>query len=99
MFIISFGHLWLVELAYRYIFFYKFILSCEQFDNCSHCLPPVSFTPVANLPTCGGVDTSGKFATGFNNTSETGAKIVAGVVDMCGTFTTGVVDTVVHLDL
>jgi hypothetical protein len=29
---ISFGHLWVVELAYRKIF--------------SHCLPPVSFTPV-----------------------------------------------------
>ncbi len=31
-------------------FFFKFILSFQQFDNCSHCLPPVSFTPVANLP-------------------------------------------------
>ncbi len=24
-----------------YIIFYKFILSCQQFDYCSHCLPPV----------------------------------------------------------
>jgi hypothetical protein len=39
------------------------------------------------------VYTGGKFATGINNTSETGAKIVAGVVDMCGKFVTGVVDT------
>jgi hypothetical protein len=31
-------------------FFFKFILSCQQFDNCFHCLPPVSLTPVANLP-------------------------------------------------
>jgi hypothetical protein len=51
IFIISFKHLWVVELAFRYIFFFKFILSCQQFDNCSHCLPPVSFTMVANLPT------------------------------------------------
>jgi hypothetical protein len=36
-----------VELAYRYIFFFKFILSCQQFDSCYHCLPPMSFTPVA----------------------------------------------------
>ncbi len=38
-----------VELAYRYIFFFRFILSCQQFDNCSHCSTPVSFTPAANL--------------------------------------------------
>jgi hypothetical protein len=31
-------------------FFFKFMLSCQQFDNCSHCLPPASLTPVANLP-------------------------------------------------
>ncbi len=29
--------------------FFKFILSCQQADNWSHCLPPVSFTLVANL--------------------------------------------------
>jgi hypothetical protein len=46
---IYFGHLWVVELAYRY-FFFKFILSYQQFDNCSHCLPPASLTPLANLP-------------------------------------------------
>jgi hypothetical protein len=43
-FIISFGHIWVVELAHRLIFFFKFILCCQQFDNCSHCLPPVSAT-------------------------------------------------------
>jgi hypothetical protein len=42
--------LWVIELAYRYIFFFKFILSCLQFDNCFHCLPPVSFTPMTNFP-------------------------------------------------
>jgi hypothetical protein len=31
-------------------FFFKFILRCQQFDNCSHWLPPASLTPVANLP-------------------------------------------------
>jgi hypothetical protein len=30
-------------------FFCKFILSCQQFDNCSHCLSPVLFTPVAKM--------------------------------------------------
>ncbi len=49
-FMISFPHFWVVDLAYtvdKKIL--KFILSCQQFV-CSHCLPPVSFTPVANLP-------------------------------------------------
>jgi hypothetical protein len=55
MFIISYGHRWVVELAYRNFFFFKFILSCQQFDNCSHCLrpvanlPPVSLAPVVHL--------------------------------------------------
>ncbi len=40
-FMISFGQLWVEELAYG-IFFFNLILSCLQFDNCSHCLPPVS---------------------------------------------------------
>jgi hypothetical protein len=31
IFIISFGHLWEVEMAYRKILFFKFILSCQQF--------------------------------------------------------------------
>jgi hypothetical protein len=47
IFIISFGHLWVVKLEKK--FFFKFILSCQQFDNCSYCLPLVSLTPVANL--------------------------------------------------
>jgi hypothetical protein len=48
-----------------------FILSCQQFDNCSHCLPQVSFTLLANF--CQGyrrqfatgvIDTGGIFTTG-----------------------------------
>ncbi len=42
------------------------------------------------------VDTSGKFATGINNTSETGGKFAADVVDTGGEFATGVVDTSVN---
>ncbi len=30
-------------------FSFKFILSCQQFDNCSNCLPQVWLTPEANL--------------------------------------------------
>jgi hypothetical protein len=78
--------------------FLKFSSSCQQFDNSSQCLAPVSFTPVANLPPV----------------STTLAKMVdkfaAGVVASGGKFATSVVDTggnllpvslipVVHLDL
>ncbi len=31
-------------------YFFNFTLSCQLFDHCSHCLPPVSLTPVTNLP-------------------------------------------------
>jgi hypothetical protein len=80
---ISFGHIWAVELA-NINFFSNFILSCQQFDNCSHCLQPVSFTQVANLPPVSlgrwqlatvVIDTSGKFATGTINAIENGGKI------------------------
>ncbi len=60
-----------VELAYRYIFFFKFILSCQQFDNCSHCLTPVSFTLAANLLPV----SLTLVATSINNTSKCGGKI------------------------
>jgi hypothetical protein len=60
-----------VELAYRYIFFFKFILSCQQFDNFSHCLTPVSFTPAANLLPV----SLTLVATSINNTSKSGGKI------------------------
>jgi hypothetical protein len=58
--IILFGHLWEVELTYRYIFAFKFTLRSQQPD-CSHYLPPVSKT-LAKLVAkfaAGVVDTSG----------------------------------------
>jgi hypothetical protein len=76
-----FGHLWVVELENRTKFFFKFISSCQQFDNCSLCLPPVLLTPVANLLPV----------------STTLAKLMgefaARVVYTNGKFATGVVDT------
>jgi hypothetical protein len=63
--------------------FFKFILSCQQFDNSSHCLPPVS-TILAKLVkkfAAGVVDTSGKFSTGV---IDTGDNFAAGVVDTGG---------------
>jgi hypothetical protein len=65
-------------------------------------LPPVSLTPVANLPPvstaqgelvakfAGVADTGGKFAACV---VDTGCKFAAGVVDTGGKFATGVVDT------
>jgi hypothetical protein len=43
-------------------FFFKFILSCQQFDT-------------GGKFAAGIVDTGGKFASGINNASETGGKI------------------------
>jgi hypothetical protein len=49
------------------------------------------------LSPTGVIDTGGKFATGNNNTSDTGGiaagVIAAGVIDTGGKFATGVVDT------
>jgi hypothetical protein len=81
--IIYFGHLWVVELKYRKIFFFKFILSCQQFDNCSHCLPPVS-TTLAKLVekfAASVIDNGGNFAAVV---VDTGGKFATGVVDTCG---------------
>jgi hypothetical protein len=41
----------------------------------------------------GNIATSAKFAIGINDTSGTGGKFTAGVIDTCGKFVTGVVDT------
>jgi hypothetical protein len=67
---------------------------------CTHYLPPLSLTPVANLPP---VSTSlaklvEKFAAGV---TDTGGKVATGVVDTGSNFATGVVDTggALHLDL
>jgi hypothetical protein len=68
VFIVLFGHLWEVELTYRYIFAFKFTLRSQQPDIvpiiCHRC-------QIAS----GIFDTGGKFATGINITSETGGKI------------------------
>jgi hypothetical protein len=52
----------------------------------------VSLIPVTIC--CPIVDTSGKFATGINNTSESGGKFSSGVVDTGGKFAVRVVVTV-----
>jgi hypothetical protein len=105
VFIISFVHLWVTELAYRYIFSFKFTLSCQQSDIVPIVpnLPPVSLIPLANLPpvsltlltnlppvsTTPG-ELAAKFATGVVDTS---GKFAAGVVDTGTNFAAGVVDT------
>ncbi len=66
--------------------FFKFILSCQQFDNCVYCLPPASLTPVSTTP--------GKMVEDFAaSVVDTGGNFAAGVVDTGGKFATGVVDT------
>ncbi len=75
---ILFGHLWVVGLTYRYIFFLQ-----VHFKVLSHYLLPVS-----NI-----VDTGGKFANVINDTSSTRAIFTTGVVDSGGKFSAGVVDT------
>jgi hypothetical protein len=68
------------------IFFVKFILSCQQFDNCVYCLPPASLTPVST--------TQGKMVEDFAaSVVDTGGNFAAGVVDTGGKFAAGVVDT------
>jgi hypothetical protein len=52
--LILFGHLWKVELSYRYIFAFKFTLRSQQPDIVPipvANLPPVLLVPVANLQT------------------------------------------------
>jgi hypothetical protein len=86
-------HLWVVELTYRKIFFFKLTLRCEQ-----SAFFPLFATGVIDT---GGkfstdvVDTGGKFVTGstgvvhfaasINNTSGTGSKFATSVVDTGGT--------------
>jgi hypothetical protein len=71
-------------------FFFKFILSCQQFDNCVYCLPPASLTPVSTSQgkmvedfAASVVDTCNNFAAGV---VDTGGKFAAGVVDTGGAF-------------
>jgi hypothetical protein len=81
--IILFGHLWVVELTYIYIFAFKFSLRSQQPDIFS-----IFQRHWRQICSCI-VDTGGKFATG-KNTSETGTTCV---VDTGGKFATGVIDT------
>jgi hypothetical protein len=54
-----------------------------QFDNCSHCLPPVSTTlaKLAEKFAAGVVDTSGNFAA---RVVDTGGKFAIDVIDTGG---------------
>ncbi len=75
--IILLGHLWIVELTFIYIFAFKFTLRDLQPDInpivCRRCR--WYRWQFATGVAAGIVDTSGKFSTGINNTSETGGKI------------------------
>ncbi len=88
--IIWFGHLWVVELTY------KFLLSSSLYGICSLILLPLFATGVVDTGgkiAAGIVDTGGKFAAGINNACENGRKFATGVADTGGKFATGVVDT------
>jgi hypothetical protein len=73
VFNILFGHLWVVQLTYRYIFFFKFTLRYKQSD----------IVPII----------CHRFSTCIKDTSSTGRKSTAVVIDTSGKVTTGVVDT------
>jgi hypothetical protein len=67
------GHLWIVQITYIYIFAFKFTLRYLQPDInhiVCHRSQRHRWQFAASI-----VDTSGKFATGINSTSETGGKI------------------------
>ncbi len=83
IFIILFGHLWVLELTYIYIFAFKFTLRCLQPDIdaiiCHRCRWhrwqfATGFVDTGGKFAGGIVDTSGKFATSVNNASENGGK-------------------------
>jgi hypothetical protein len=78
--IILLGHLWIAELAYIYIFAFKFTLRYLQPD-----INPIVCHRCQRFAT-GVVDTGGKFGTGINDSFTS-------VVDTGGKFATGVSDT------
>ncbi len=92
---------WVVDLTYRYLFFFKFTSRCKHWS--SLVLFPLFATDVVDtlwqIYQWGSwyqfatniLDTGGKFATGINNTSGSSWKFTAGVVD--GKFATGVNNT------
>ncbi len=87
--IILFGHLWEVELTYRYIFAFKFTLRSKQPDiapiichGCPWHLWQIfrrclwyRWQIATGIIDTGVNDSGGKFATGINNTSQTSGKI------------------------
>ncbi len=79
-----FGHLWVLEITYIYIFAFKITLRCLQPDIVAIICHryPVS-TTLAKMV--------GKFA---NGVADTGGKFTTGVVDTGGNFAAGVVDTI-----
>jgi hypothetical protein len=103
MLIILFGHLWVVEETCIYIFAFKFTFRCLLPDMyCSNYLPPVSITPVANLPlvslilvafATGVVDTGGKSAAGIVDTGGKFAPVSTTQGEMVAKFAAGFVDT------
>jgi len=82
--IILFGHLWEVELTYRYVFAFKLTLRSQQPDIvpiiCHRQIVTSVLTPVSQVSTtlaklvakfaASVVDTGGKFATSVNDTGD-----------------------------
>jgi hypothetical protein len=80
-----FGHLWEVELTFRYIFAFKFTLRSQQADI-FHYLPPVAnLSPLLLIP--------GQIAPVSTTLAKLVAKFAISVVDTSGKFATGVIDT------
>ncbi len=76
-------HRWQMEKIFNQKIFHYFFWTPLPSSNCSHCLPPASLTPVANLP-----PVSLTTVANLPPVSTTLAKLVE-------KFATGVVDTVV----
>jgi hypothetical protein len=79
-----FGHLWEVELTYRYIFAFKCTLR-SQHDTSSKIAAGIN-------------DTGGKFPPVSTTLAKVVAKFAASVIDTGGKFAAGVVDTGGKLD-
>jgi hypothetical protein len=88
------------RVSIKKIFFFKSILSCQHFDNCSHCLPPALLKPVANLSPVS-LTTVVKLPPVSTTLAKLVEKFAAGVIDSGSKFASGVDEMipVVHLDL
>ncbi len=84
-----FGHLWVAELKYKYIFFFKFTLRYQKSDIVD---TSGKFVAIINDTS----STGGKFNTGV---LDTDGKFAASVVDISVKFATGDVDTMMQLDM